>query len=291
MGTKAFYTLLDERLRFNVGRLRKPYSETPKEARVLILVRPLAESPVQDREIVPLKNWIRKGGVAIFVSDGLKGIPRDFKRSAQLGKGHAYSFRHSSVITNKGVRDRNRAMRVLDVICRHAARRDLILFDEYHHGLTESRPVLASMGRQVKVALLLLLGAGLALTYSRARRFGAVRSLPSSETVRPGFEFVESVARLYERAHAAGLAAGILCQSFKHSLCARLGLPADAPTERVMARLRLSVDESICARVESVLRQCEDASGGQYVSKGELVDIAQEVSNLEQELQLAGNNA
>jgi hypothetical protein len=225
-GVRAFYTLLGERLGYRVAQLRKPYDEIPHGARVMVVVQP---TPVPRREVtgeliapdfgtqeisgpeVPaLMQWVRRGGAAIFFSDEFRGIPAEFTSTRRIGRGAIYTFDSRAPITNRGMRDYRNALTVLRIIDRHAGKRGLILFDEYHHGFAESRPLLSYVSRQVWIAMGILLVAGLILCHTRGKRFGAVRHLPASETVRPGFEFVEAVARLYQRAGAIDLARDIL---------------------------------------------------------------------------------
>ena len=224
-GVRAFYTLLGERLGYRVARLHKPYDGIPQGARVMVVVQPL---PVPRRDVTgellaeggtrgvssaeaeALTQWVRRGGAAIFLSDKFEGVPSEFRSTKRIGKGRVYAFDSRGPITNRGMRDYRNALTVLRIIDRHAGKRGLILFDEYHHGFAESRPLLSYVSRQVWIAMGILLAAGLILCHTRGKRFGAVRNLPASETVRPGFEFVEAVARLYQRAGAIDLARDIL---------------------------------------------------------------------------------
>ena len=160
----------------------------------------------------------------IFLSDGFKGVPQRFRDPRH--------FQGSSgLVSNKGMRDPANAVRIMGIIASRVSKNDLILFDEYHHGFEENSPAAASVSRQVKASILILIVAGLLLCYSRGRRFGAVRNLPGGDA-RPGFEYVESVGRLYSRAYASDLAADILRDSFRRGLCLKLGLPSDAPATR-----------------------------------------------------------
>ena len=285
-GVKAFYTLLGERLGYKVERLTQPCTQIPREAAVLIVVQPLEPLPIIEPEASSLERWVKKGGTAIFISDDLSGIPRRFRTSKKLGKGSIHTFDSRKVITNEGLRDSASPFAVLNVIVDHTTPGEVILFDEYHHGLMESGSVFALMGRHVKIAIAILLVAGLVLCHTRGRRFGAVRRLPSSETTRPGYEFVESLARLYQRAHAPDLAAEILCKSFKRSLCLKLGLPADAAADAIARHPGSGTNEHIKNRVTDLLARCEKPGAGQRLSNSELVTIAAEIQSLEQELGL-----
>ncbi|MCL5104117.1 MAG: DUF4350 domain-containing protein [Armatimonadetes bacterium] len=315
-GVKVFYVLLG-RLGYSTDRLRQPYTELPKKACVLIAVEPHSLTPdkavddegdseyrISGAESAALENWVRGGGTVIFLSNKLKGVPEDFRVTRTLGKGHIHAFDSSRLITNKGMRNEKNAMALLDIIgestdpgcfgSRSVAElpkhERLILFDEYHHGLGEGKPLLASLSRQVKMSIIIFLTAALVLCYSKGRRFGAVRNLPKSETLRPGYEFVESVARLYRRAHATDLAAGILCDSFKQELCSKLGLAPDVPREQIARRLEIDSSMELSGRVGRLFADCERSKAGQKPTESELVDMAVEIRNLEQELGIGGTH-
>lgn len=288
-GVKAFYTLLSQKLGYRTDRLVQPYNEIPGNARVLIVVQPLRKYEIDFAETRALKKWVNRGGIAIFLSDSLSGVPAAFGSTQRIGEGAVYSFNSRRLVTNEGVRNYRNAMKVLSILSASADKSDLILFDEYHHGMveTETKSFIDTMSSQTKIALGILFISGLVLCYSRGRRFGAVRALPETDKSRPGFEFVESVARLYSRAHAASAAADILCGSFRHSLCPKLGLPVDASRGEIVQRTREDVTDEYANKVDSLLATCERAKAGNQLSEQELVNITKDIIRLEKELNLA----
>ena len=299
MGVKAFYTLMSN-LGYTNDRLLQPYNKIPENTKVLVVVQPHISNEsifftekfrvISKKERNALKDWVRGGGVVMFFSDDLKGVPAAFGSTRELGKGMVYAFNSRKGITNWGLRNGKNAVKTLEIISKHAGKRDLVLFDEYHHGFKASESSMP-MGRQAKIALVMLAVAGLILCYARGRRFGAVRNLPVTDTLRPGFEFVESVGRLYQRADAADTAAEILCKSFKNNLCMKLGLSVDASGCEIMSRLESGTDEAIIKRVGEVIANCESSQAGQKPSESELLHIAREIQKLEQELRLGSVNA
>lgn len=286
-GVKAVYTLLGDRLGYTVDRLLLPYTDLPNGARVLVVVAPLV--PITQDERDALDRWIRAGGAAVFISDSLKNIPAHYGSNKKLGRGFVYAINSRKAITNKGARDYRNVMKVVDIIAEHAKPGDLVLFDEYHHGLgrSELQSVLLNTQRQVKIGAVVVGLALLVLCYGRGRRFGAIRNLPSYEARRPEFEFVESVARLYERAGAADVAAGILLNSLRHSLCLKLGLSSDAPREMIVRRLE---SEGHGDAAQSAGRLLDRPQAGQKMSKSELLHVAREIHSVEKELGLVGTN-
>jgi len=293
-GVKAFYTLVGDRLGYNVDRLFDPYTNLPREAAMLIVAAPLPTSPIEPEESVALDAWIRAGGTAVFVSDSLRGVPARFRATRRLGKGFVYAFDSLDAISNAGMRDYRSAIRMVDIISEHVSpsavaerpnSKNLILFDEYHHGLGRSRKqaLIAHLPRQVKIGALVVVAGIAVLCYGRGRRFGAVRNLPSWQTRRAGFEFVESVARLYERAGATELAADILAGSLLQELCARLGLAPDSAPADIVRRLESVGRIETAARLDRLLAS---AQAGQKIAKSELVHIARQIREIESEMGL-----
>jgi len=281
-GVKAFYTLLGDRLGYKVERLLDPYTDMPQGAAALIVVAPLKEEAVIAEESAALEDWVRAGGTAIFISDSLEGVPARFGSTRKLGKGFVYALGSVRIISNKGMRDYRNAVRALSIISKHSGPNDLILFDEYHHGLGRSQTTALVMRvhRQVKIGFVVIAVALAVLCYGRGRRFGAVRNLPAWENLRPGFEYVESVARLYGRAGAADLAAEILTRSLRQELCLKLGLAPDAPREAIVRQLESVGRPETARKVDRLLAY----QAGQKLSKPELVYIAREIHSIENEL-------
>lgn len=267
-GVKAFYTLLGEHTGYRVGRLERPYTQMPKGVSALFVVQP-SKSPIIDgSEAEALERWVSRGGTAIFLSDKLENVPESFQKPGPRGKGFVYAFDSRRLVTNEGVRDYRNALKALNALNARTRPGGIVLFDEYHHGIVESGPLFAGIGRQVWIALAILLAAGLALCYSVGRRFGAVRALPKSDTVRPGVELVNALGRLYKNAHATDIAAGILCEPLEQAVSLRPELKTP--------------------RVRAVLAKCRDAKAGQKLTDSELVSVAREIRCLEKELGIAG---
>ncbi len=286
-GVKAFYTLLGERLGNRVERLRDPYTNLPSDAKILVVVAPLDHKPIAPDEIDALQQWIRSGNTAIFITNSHENIPNQFEETQLFGKGFIYSFDSINIISNRGMRNYRNAVRLVDIISKHAGPKDLILFDEYHHAISRSPSfsILAHIGRQVKIGAVLAAVAILLLCYGRGRRFGAVRNLPSWENRRPGFDYVESIARLYARAGAADLAIDILTKSMRQELCVKFGLSTDATREAIVRQIELDGKVDLAQKVDKLL---SINNAGQKLDNSELVYIAREIHAVEKELGLGG---
>lgn len=239
---------------------------------------------ISDDERKHLTDWVRRGGTAIVMAENLDGVPATFGSTYKLDKGYVYASPSRKKITNKGMRNPKNAVELVGIINKHIKKGELILFDEYHHGVIDSKPFCSHIRRQAWIAIGIIFFAGILLIYSKGRRFGAVRSLPLAENVRPGYEYVESVARLYQRAHASDLAARILCDSFRQGLCAKLGVSADDKTDRIVYRLSEEVNSKTADRARELFAQM---LAGERLTEEELVDISGEVHELEKELGIA----
>ncbi len=289
-GARAFYTLLGDRLGYNVARLHDSYEQLPAGAKVLLVIQPLYEYPVTPEETAALQRWVNDGGVVIFLVNSTKQLPAGFKKGQSIGKGQVYVRLAKDVLTNKSLADYRNALPVLELISSYAkpnTQGNLILFDEYHHGLQRSKPMAFAgfFAWQIRIAAVIIAVALIALGYGRARRFGAIRGLPGSSSRRPEFEYVESVARLYERADATGLAAGILLQSFRQRLCFSLGLNQDSDSRTISTYLQNRVDAQTIKDIERLL---ESEQSGSKPTRSTLLSTARQIHVLEKKLLTAG---
>ena len=119
------------------------------------------------------------------------------------GKGRVIALPVPELFSNAGLREGDNARLALNLLLQH--RRDgVILVDEYHHG--HGKSVLAYLGRsQAKWLFLQGVVLILAIWALWGRRFGPVRPMPA-EARRSSMEYVRSMAGLFQRAGARGLA-------------------------------------------------------------------------------------
>lgn len=301
MGTKAFYTLLGDRLGYNVRRHTQPFDNLPPDARVLVVVEPSSTGSTEDiqEELPALADWIRNGGTLVYASEralkghglhvglpGAKGSPA----ISRLGKGRIYAFGSGDPVTNRGLRDSRSAVAIVDIISGHASKRDVILFDEYHHGHRGSRPLLELVSRPVKMSLVVFLVAGLLAAYSKGRRFGAVRSAPETDQRRPAGEYVAAVGRLYSRAGATDLAADIICDSLLRKLRIKLGMSEDSSRDTITSRVEALAGHDAAQTVGRILALHSRVLAGERPGKQELLSTTQEIQQLEKELGLERSN-
>ena len=117
----------------------------------------------------------------------------------RIGQGYVYISATTHPFTNRGLRDRQHAALVLNML-RRAPPGGRILFDEYHHGLVAPPAPTDGLLRTpwgwagvyaaTVTALFLLLG---------GRRFGRAVPLKEERERRSSAEYVESLADLYQR--------------------------------------------------------------------------------------------
>jgi len=142
----------------------------------------------------------------------------------RVGQGYAYISATTHPFTNRGLRDRQHAALVLNML-RRAPPGGRILFDEYHHGLVAPPAPTDGLLRTpwgwagiyavTVTALFLLLG---------GRRFG--RAVPLREEVerRSSAEYVESIADLYQRGGKRAYMLRHFYASFKRRLAQPYGI-------------------------------------------------------------------
>lgn len=294
LGTKAFYTLLGERLGFNVRRLTVPLDRMPRNAKVLIVVQPgaaevglpmMQQMPIGDQEAAAVEKWVRRGGTLILAASDLEQMPGTLTRTGRLGSGHVYAYRSINRITNRGMRKPENAVEMARIVARHASRRDPIFFDEYHHGFGQSRNLWAMTGPRVKRSLAIFAAALALAVYGQGRRFGAVRALPESDARRPAIEFVEAVGRLYRRAGAADVALQITIDSFLQRLQARLAV-GDVLSPSLTSIVAASAGQEAARTLERCLAVRSRLSAGYRPSEQELLSITRDLQQMEKELRL-----
>ncbi len=277
-GTKVFYLLLG-RLGYKTERLDKPLTEIPEGTKMIMETGPISALSEEERDSV--ERWVRRGGtlmVAMTFFKSAKGW--DELEDGPMGKGaivHTVGLRNGMLVFPDMAYDQ------VQRIERYLRPGDKIVFDEYHLVLHKGEGV--SLSPQANAAIILLLVAVIVACYSKGRRFGAVRDEPELSSLRPGFEYVSAVAQLYKRAHAPQVAAASLCKTFKRKLCSKLGLPSDASIEDIIEQAESS-DISKLEELTKLLQTCEVGTAGEPMEESELLRIAREIHDMEEELGL-----
>ena len=167
-----------------------------------------------------------------------------------------------------------------------ASREGLIAFDEFHQGKAISQnafasyfagtPVLA-LGAQLLLLILLII-------WTNARRFGRPLPLPHVDR-RSSLEFVASMAELQERSRAFDLAIENIYTRTRRVLARYAGLDYNSPRTEIAARIaaRSTIEAQ---RVETLMRQCEDAINGEPINWRQAISLVRRLREVENDLGL-----
>lgn len=187
------------------------------------------------------------------------------------------------MVTNNGIKLSDNLQLAINAV---ASRPGLIAFDEYHQGRGIAQnafasyfagtPVLA-IGAQILLLVLLIL-------WTNARRFG--RPLPMAQVDRrSSLEFVASMAELQERSRAFDLAIENIYTRTRRVLARHAGLDYNSSRLDIAAHIaaRSNIDEH---RLETLMRQCEEAINGEPINWRQSVDLVRRLRELERDLGL-----
>lgn len=262
---------------------REPPPATPTPRRTAS-PRPSAPPPVV---VVPQ----REGGIGIGrpgdyaepdapvlnFSDERGALVAEFTR----GRGRVVVLADPFIVANNGISRADNLQLATNVI---AGGGGLIAFDEYHQGRGETHnqlityfagtPVIAMFAQVALIAAVVV--------WSRGRRFA--RPLPAPRPDRRSkLEFVASMAELQQRARAFDLALENIYSRTRRALARYGGADLAAPPEEIAAAVaaRSGTDR---ARLETLLRECEDATKGEPLSARRALFLAASLRELESSL-------
>ena len=199
------------------------------------------------------------------------------------GAGKVVILSDPYLVSNGGIKLNDNLQLAINAI---TAREGVIAFDEYHQGrgVTENAfaayfagtPVLALGGQIVLVVLLML--------WTNARRFGRPLPLPQVDR-RSSLEFVASMAELQERSRAFDLAIENIYTRTRRVLARLAGLDYNSSRSEIASRVaqRSSIDEH---KLETLMRQCEEAINGGQVSARQSIDLVRRLREVERRLGL-----
>jgi hypothetical protein len=199
------------------------------------------------------------------------------------GLGHIVVLSDPYIVANGGIRLNDNLQLAINTV---AGRDGLIAFDEYHQGKGIARnafasyfagtPVLA-LGAQLVLLILLVL-------WTRARRFGRPLPLPQVDR-RSSLEFVASMAELQERSRAFDLAIENIYSRTRRVLTRYAGVDYNSPRSEIAARVasRSTIDAQ---KLETLMRQCEDAINGERINWRQSIDLVRRLREVERDLGL-----
>jgi hypothetical protein len=218
----------------------------------------------------------------IHLRDGREG-PGSLLVDYDYGRGRIVVLSDPYVVSNAGINRADNLFLAANVATGGRAG-GRVAFDEFHqgHGATQNEilayfrgtPILWLFGQTSLVVL--------ALVWTRGRRFA--RSLPAPRPDRRSkLEFVASMAELQQRARAYDLALENVYQRTRRALARYGGVTATAPVAQIAERVAARSGRDR-ARLEALLRECEDSIAGAPLSARRALALARDLRELERDL-------
>ncbi|MDT5122095.1 MAG: hypothetical protein QOC96_1577 [Acidobacteriota bacterium] len=201
------------------------------------------------------------------------------------GAGRIIILSDPFIIANNGLRLADNLQLALNVV---AGNQGLIAFDEYHQGRAATRnqvlayfsgtPVIWMLAQGVLIVLVIL--------WTRGKRFA--RPLPVARVDRrSSLEFVASMAELQQRARAYDLAIENIYTRLRRVLVRYAGLSHNSARSEIAARVAARSGKKLdAARLETLMRECEDAINGAPVDTNKTLDLVRQLRMVERTLGL-----
>jgi hypothetical protein len=231
-------------------------------------------------------NEVQSGGFVTPVFPAKDQVP--FLRSAggsvlgyvqRIGSGKVVVLADPLVLCNGYLEKRGNG-RLLSDMLGLTGPRDIVAFDEYHHGVTFSDfAPQAWITTPWGAALLWLLVAVFVGLVLRGRRFGPLIERPA-EFARTDAEWAAAVGRLLKRSSARAVTLGLLASATERSVATRTGLPLQ-PRERFWNALwvRAPGVAAELAEVENSLHRASASEADLLAGAQRLHRIAHPVSD------------
>ena len=217
----------------------------------------------------------------VHVLDGREG-PGALLVDYAYGRGRVVVLSDPYVVSNAGVNRADNLFLAANVVT--GGRKGRVAFDEFHHGYGETRNRLFAYFGGTPILWMFAQGAlvALALVWTSGRRFA--RPLPAPRPDRRSkLEFVSSMAELQHRARAYDLAVENIYQRTRRALARYSGLTANAAAAQIAERVAARSGRDR-ARIESLLRECEDAAAGAPLTSRRALALARALRELERDL-------
>lgn len=201
----------------------------------------------------------------------------------RYGSGNILILTDPYIVANGGIKlDDNLQLAINSI----AGREGLIAFDEFHQGKAISQNAFASYfaGTPVLALAAQFLLLVLLILWTNARRFGRPLPLPHVDR-RSSLEFVASMAELQERSRAFDLAIENIYTRTRRVLARYAGLDYNRPRSEIAQRVgeRSTIDSQ---KLETLMRQCEDAINGEPISWRQAIMLVQRLRGIEKDLGL-----
>lgn len=228
------------------------------------------EPPVEEGPQAPVVHLTENRGDALLV---------DYP----YGKGRIVVLTDPYIVANNGIGRADNLLLAINVVAGGGGR---IAFDEFHQGrgATQNALIHYFSGTPVLAICAQLALIGLAMIWSRGRRFGRPLPLPYVDR-RSKLEFVASMAELQQRAKAHDLALENIYGRVRRVLVRHAGLSNVSPraeiARRVAQRSGINRDE-----LETLMRNCEDTINGAPTNARESLRMVKRLREIESRLGL-----
>jgi hypothetical protein len=216
--------------------------------------------------------------------------------SKPLGKGHVIIVANARMVSNEGIKEADNVVFLANVaheaIGSAGKSRQVIAFDEYHHGVgftleqAGQQNWLSTLPLPIKAATWPFIALLVLLVYNGNRRFGVAEPLPLVP-YRPSTDYVHSLARWYRRAEASDIAFETLYRAFLRDLAQHLDAAQDAPAADLQARIVKRYPQDAEAMTQLIAR-CEQITAGTRVPPADLIAIARQLEHFKRRLHLVG---
>jgi hypothetical protein len=163
----------------------------------------------------------------------------------------------------------------------------IIAFDEYHQGHAATHNQLVAYFAGTPILWMLAQGGLLVLVilWTRGRRFA--RPLPVARVDRrSSLEFVASMAELQQRARAFDLAIENIYTRLRRVLVRYAGLGHNSSRSEIAARVAARSTKLNAARLETLMRECEDAINGAPLDSRKALELVRQLRMVERVLGL-----
>jgi Domain of unknown function (DUF4350) len=200
------------------------------------------------------------------------------------GKGRIVVLTDPFIVANNGVGRADNLLLAKNVVAGYGG---LIAFDEFHQGRATTHNALFQYfsGTPV-IAICAQLGLiGLAIIWSRGRRFGRPLPLPFVDR-RSKLEFVASMAELQQRARAHDLALENIYGRVRRVLVRHAGLSNASPRAEIARRVAMRSSGINRVELEALMRKCEETINGAPTNARESLRMVQRLRQIESMLGL-----
>jgi hypothetical protein len=197
------------------------------------------------------------------------------------GSGHVIILSDPFIVANNGITRADNLQLAINII---ASGGGIIAFDEYHQGrgATGNQLINYFAGTPVVAMFCQIVLIAAVVVWSRGRRFA--RPIPALRPDRRSkLEFVASMAELQQRARAFDLALENIYSRTRRALARYGGTDIAAPRAEIAASVaaRSGTDR---ARLENLMRDCEDAAAGEPINARRALALAASLRELERTL-------